>query len=87
MAMGSGNTASEPATNYQPPSFTDTWTYRSFNNEPDPEGDLRWWVAQIRLEHSASGIITGALAGLTSPETFDLVGYLDRAVLPTDREW
>ncbi len=87
MSVDAGSTAGKRSGRQEPPSFAGTWTYRSFNNEPAPDGDPGWWVAQIELEHDASGIVTGQLAGITSPETFDLVGYVDDGVLPGDHTW
>jgi hypothetical protein len=63
--------------NYSRPSFTGTWTYRSFNNDPDPNNDAAWFVAEMELEHLQSGELHGKLKGGDPKYVYELTGYVD----------
>lgn len=37
------------------------WIYRSYHNNPDPEQDDRWFIADLTLNQSSDVSLTGKL--------------------------
>lgn len=58
------------------PPFTGTWTYRSYHNDPDPNADVTWFVAEMRIVQSGDKI-SGILDSGHPDYQYKLQGYLD----------
>ncbi len=68
--------------------FTGCWTYRSFHNEPDPNADPKWFVAELNLQQIA-GEIVGELDSGYPEYRYAVSGSLngDHVNYQTTPEW
>ncbi len=60
------------------PSLTGSYSYRSFDNNPDPEAaDLSFFVANLELQQSESGELSGTLVGFAPNDEYEITGSVD----------
>jgi hypothetical protein len=55
------------------------WTYRSFNNDPDPKADVGWFIAEMRLQQGGDGEVAGMLNADDPRYAYRLHGAIDKS--------